>query len=92
MPQRPKRAGRGGRVESSQNGERAQQAEQDGPPLEDPFDLWLRDKLFETFGAIAAEPVPETLLRMIEEDAGGNRQTRKRPGRHPASPRSRREG
>ncbi len=34
----------------------------------DPFELWLRRGLHEAFDAIAAEPVPEDLLRLIEED------------------------
>lgn len=34
----------------------------------DPFDLWLHRSLRETFDAIAAEPIPEDLLRLIEED------------------------
>ena len=36
----------------------------------DAFDLWLRRGLRRAFGAIAAEPVPEDLLRLIEEDRG----------------------
>ena len=34
----------------------------------DPFELWLRRGLHAAFDAIAAEPVPEDLLRLIEED------------------------
>ena len=34
----------------------------------DVFDLWLRQSLHEAFDAAVAEPVPEALLRMIEED------------------------
>jgi hypothetical protein len=34
----------------------------------DPFELWLRRGLHRAFDAIAAEPVPEDLLRLIEED------------------------
>ena len=34
----------------------------------DPFELWLRRGLHDAFDAIAAEPVPEDLLRLIEED------------------------
>jgi hypothetical protein len=36
----------------------------------DAFDLWLRRSLRETFDAIAAEPIPEDLLRLVEEDRG----------------------
>jgi hypothetical protein len=35
---------------------------------EDAFDLWLRQSLHEAFGAITEEPVPEDILRMINED------------------------
>ncbi len=34
----------------------------------DPFELWLRRGLHEACDAIAGEPVPEDLLRLIEED------------------------
>jgi hypothetical protein len=33
-----------------------------------PFELWLRRGLHQAFDAIAGEPVPEDLLRLIEED------------------------
>lgn len=32
------------------------------------FDLWLRRGLHELFGRVAEEPIPEELLRIIEED------------------------
>jgi hypothetical protein len=35
---------------------------------EDAFDLWLRRSLHTAFDAIAAEPIPEDILQMIEED------------------------
>jgi len=35
---------------------------------EDAFDLWLQQSLHTAFDAIAAEPIPEDILRMIEED------------------------
>jgi hypothetical protein len=35
---------------------------------EDAFDLWLRQSLHAAFDVVAAEPVPEDILRMIEED------------------------
>ena len=34
----------------------------------DPFELWLRRGLHKAFDAIAGEPVPEGLLRLVEED------------------------
>ena len=35
---------------------------------ENAFDLWLRRSLHTAFDAVAAEPIPEDILRMIEED------------------------
>ena len=35
---------------------------------EDAFDLWLQRGLHELYDKIASEPVPEELLRLIEED------------------------
>jgi hypothetical protein len=32
------------------------------------FDLWLRCKLHQAYDAVAAEPIPDDLLRLIEED------------------------
>ena len=37
---------------------------------EDAFDLWLRQSLHEAFDTAVAEPVPENILRLIEEDRG----------------------
>jgi len=37
---------------------------------EDVFDLWLRQSLHNVFDAVAAEPIPEEIMRMIEEDRG----------------------
>jgi hypothetical protein len=41
-----------------------------GGPLaeDDPFDLWLRRQLHRCYAAIAAEPIPEELLRLIKDD------------------------
>ncbi|TCZ55391.1 hypothetical protein [Roseicella aquatilis] len=55
------------------------------PPFQDPeadaFDLWLRESLRDAFDEVAAEPVPEDLLRLIEEDrAERERLRRKRRG------------
>ena len=41
------------------------------PPAEgeeDPFELWLRQSLHGVFDAALEEPVPEDVLRLIEED------------------------
>ncbi|MBE7210940.1 MAG: hypothetical protein INR65_07960 [Gluconacetobacter diazotrophicus] len=32
------------------------------------FDLWLQRGLHQIFDAVASEPVPEELLRLIDED------------------------
>jgi len=52
-------------------------SEDSQPPLEDgsaaegdSFDVWLRHHLHRSYGATMAEPIPEELLRLIEE--GGN--------------------
>jgi hypothetical protein len=37
-------------------------------PEDEAFTLWLRRSLRECHDSIAAEPIPEDLLRLIEED------------------------
>jgi len=32
------------------------------------FDLWLKRGLHQLFDSVASEPIPESLLRLIEED------------------------
>ena len=53
-----------------------------GPPgyegEEDAFDLWLRGNLRAAFDRVATEPVPEDLLRLIEEDRAEREQLRRR--------------
>lgn len=49
----------------------------------DPFDLWLRRSLRETFDAIAGEPIPEDLLRLIEEDRAERERLRQRRAAKP---------
>jgi hypothetical protein len=34
----------------------------------DPFDIWLREQLRETFGHVCSEPIPDDILRLVEED------------------------
>ncbi len=58
---------------------------EESPPSDDidpdAFDLWLRGCLRAAFDRVASEPVPEDLLRMIEEDrAERERLRRKRLG------------
>jgi len=47
----------------------------DGPPAEvdAAFDLWLQRGLHQLYDGVAAEPIPDELLKLIEED-----RTRKR--------------
>jgi Anti-sigma factor NepR len=40
---------------------------------DDPFELWLKRGLHQLFDDVAREPIPDELLRLIEED----RKTRK---------------
>ncbi|WP_025885483.1 NepR family anti-sigma factor [Asaia prunellae] len=35
---------------------------------ENPFDIWLKRGLHQLFDDVANEPIPEELLRLIEED------------------------
>lgn len=35
---------------------------------DNPFDLWLKRGLHQLFDDVANEPIPEELLRLIEED------------------------
>ncbi|GBQ82885.1 hypothetical protein AA13595_1036 [Gluconacetobacter johannae DSM 13595] len=35
---------------------------------DDPFELWLKRGLHQLFDEVAREPVPEELLRLIEDD------------------------
>jgi hypothetical protein len=46
-------------------------------PEDDPFDLWLRRSLREAFDAVAAEPIPEDVLRLIEEDHAARERIRR---------------
>jgi hypothetical protein len=34
----------------------------------DAFDTWLQRRLQQSYGAIVSEPIPEELLRLLEED------------------------
>jgi hypothetical protein len=42
------------------------------------FDIWLRRSLHTAFDAVAAEPIPEDILRMIEEDSAEGEDVRRR--------------
>ena len=43
-------------------------AEQEDGAVDSAFDLWLRRGLHQLYDTVAKEPIPEDLLRMIEED------------------------
>ena len=45
---------------------------------EDPFDLWLRRGLHRAFDPALEEPVPEDVLRLIEEDRAERERIRRR--------------
>ena len=34
----------------------------------EPFDLWLKRGLHQIYDAVAKEPIPDDLLKLIEED------------------------
>ena len=39
------------------------------PPAERPFDMWLEKQLHAMYDEIAAEPLPDDLVHLIERDA-----------------------
>jgi hypothetical protein len=39
------------------------------PARERPFDMWLQKQLHSMYDEIAAEPLPEDLLNLIDKDA-----------------------
>jgi hypothetical protein len=43
-------------------------AEKQQPRMDQPFDHWLHKQLHEMYDAIAKEPLPDDLLRLIDED------------------------
>lgn len=45
---------------------------------EDPLDVWLRRSLQEAFDPALEEPVPEDILRLIEEDRAERERIRRR--------------
>ncbi|WP_090561825.1 NepR family anti-sigma factor [Belnapia rosea] len=42
--------------------------EQEGEEVDQAFDVWLRRGLHQLYDTVAREPIPEDLLRLIEED------------------------
>jgi len=47
---------------------RAQRGERDSPEA---FDIWLQRGLHQLYDGVAKEPVPEELLKLIEQDRSG---------------------
>jgi hypothetical protein len=39
-----------------------------GPKKPEPFDLWLKRGLHQIYDGVANEPIPDDLLKLIEED------------------------
>ncbi len=42
-------------------------------PAERPFDMWLHKQLHAMYDEIAAEPLPDDLINLIENDAGSKK-------------------
>ncbi|MCB4822296.1 hypothetical protein LHA35_11185 [Roseicella sp. GB24] len=58
-----------GKADQKRPGEPAKAgAEQEGEAVDNAFDLWLRRGLHQLYDTVAKEPIPDALLRMIEED------------------------
>jgi hypothetical protein len=50
----------------------------------DPFDIWLREQLREAFGHVCSEPIPDDILRLVEEDRAEREYIRlNRPSKQP---------
>ena len=47
-------------------------------PTERPFDMWLEKQLHSMYDEIAAEPLPDDLLGLIERDAAKEKPPRKK--------------
>jgi hypothetical protein len=60
-------AGTMGDTDKKQPGEPGKAPTEPGG-VDSAFDLWLRRGLHQLYDTVAKEPVPEDLLRMIEED------------------------
>jgi hypothetical protein len=65
----PSAAGAMGKTDQKPSGGQGKSAinpEREG--VDKAFDLWLRRGLHQLYDTVAKEPIPENLLRMIEED------------------------
>lgn len=47
-------------------------------PVERPFDMWLQKQLHAMYDEIAAEPLPNDLVNLIERDASKSKPPRKK--------------
>ena len=47
-------------------------------PVERPFDMWLQKQLHAMYDEIAAEPLPDDLIGLIERDASKHKPPRKK--------------
>jgi len=47
-------------------------------PTERPFDMWLEKQLHAMYDEIAAEPLPDELMGLIERDAAKGKPPRKK--------------
>ena len=47
--------------------------EQEGQEVDQAFDVWLRRGLHQLYDTVAREPIPEELLRLIEEDQSSSK-------------------
>ncbi len=70
--------GRGGRELAEDEERKRTAADRPAEGEEDPFELWLRQSLHEAFDPALEEPVPEEVLRLIEEDRAERERIRRR--------------
>jgi hypothetical protein len=64
-------AGTMGKAEQKRTGGEAKAktgAEQEDGAVDGAFDLWLKRGLHQLYDTVAKEPIPEDLLRMIQDD------------------------
>ncbi len=69
---------RGGRALAEDEERKRAAADPPAEVEEDPFELWVRQSLHEAFDPALEEPVPEDVLRLIEEDRAERERIRRR--------------
>jgi hypothetical protein len=69
MPKGPERRGRkdGAAQATAAEGSRRQAVDWRVAPR-DPFELWLARQLHDAFDHVCSEPIPDEILRLVEED------------------------